>query len=173
MTLTKPSNQTIVAAVAMAVTFLGTLLTWWSVSVKYTGPLELEGLAGQTSTSGQGVDYTKGVFVLVLALLALVLFALGLAMSAFPPNVQMGLMAAPLAQCVLGAIALLLTIIGFFSSGTGAASAVAMAGISVDVSRGFGLWLTLIGALVWVIVTAIQSKALIDMGKAMKAAQTN
>ncbi len=155
MNMNKPSTQQIVAGVGMLLAFLGTFFTWWSLDIPKGTP------AFGFDVSASGTDYTKGVFVLILALLAIALLVLSLMPSLFPENIQMALLGAPLVQLGLGALAFLLTFIGLFSSGMG----------GLDASRGFGLWLCLIGTLVWLVVTALQSKEILAMAQAMKAGQ--
>lgn len=148
MTITKPSTLSLVAAGAMLLAFIGTLLPWWRI--------ELIGTVGIA-----GTDYSKGVLVLLLSLLALALFVATLFIAAFPENIQMPLLGTPIFQAALAVPALLLTLVGFIDSGTANL---------VDASRGIGLFLTLIGVVVWGGVTAVQAKPLLEAAQAMKAA---
>lgn len=164
MNIVKPSTQSIVAAGGMLLALVGTFLTWWSIDRPDGVPAALW---NSIEHGAAGVDYAKGVFVLILALLALALFVAGMFLMSFPPNIQMPLMGAPIFQAVLAVPALVLTLVGFLSSGMGLPVGL---GMDVDASRGIGLWLTLVGVLVWLVVTAMQAKPLLEAAKAMKAA---
>lgn len=147
MNITKPTTLQSIAGAAIVVTLVSTLLAW--------ATLDLKG-----APSVQGIEFGRAKVVLALAIVALVLWLCAtLALQAFPPTVQLPLMGAPVVLLLLGLVALLLVVLQFFDNGY------------EIVDRGVGLYLALVATLVWVIVTAVQTKQILDMAKAMKAAQ--
>lgn len=147
MTITKPNTLQSIAGAAIVVTLISTLLAWATFDAK-------------GAPSIQGTDIGRAKVVLALAVVALILWLCStVLLQAFPPNAQLPLMGAPVILAVLGLIALLLVVIQFFDSGYDI------------VDRGFGLFLALVATLAWVAATAVQTKQILDMAKAMKAAQ--
>lgn len=168
MNITKPNTMQLASGVGILLAFVGTFLTWWKLDVG--GELEKMAKAAGGSLGYSGLDYTKGVFVLIFAILAIVVFVATLVPTAFPENVQLYLLGAPVVLFALGVLAFLLTLIGFFSAGD-IGTAADLLGDEGDSKRGLGLFITLIGTLVWVGVTAVQTKQILAMAQAMKAAQ--
>lgn len=155
MTITKPNTQSIVVGVAILVAFISSFLSWATL-----GPF-----------SADLFDFGgKGTLFFILTLVALALWVATLFIQAFPPNVQMPLMGAPIFLAGLGIVTLLFGVLCFFDSAFGTQKVM---GTTIEgADRGFGLWLGLLAVIVWTVVSAIQAKPLLEAAKAMKAAQT-
>lgn len=160
MTITKPNTQSIVVGVAIFVTFVSAFLSWISIDLPKTS------LMMGADTSGNLFDVGgQGTFLFILVLLALALWIAVLFIQAFPPNVQMPLMGAPIFLAILGVLSLLFWVFVAIDGDYG------NLGLGISVDRGYGLWIGLVAILVWTVVSAIQAKPLLEMAKAMKDAQ--